>query len=108
MKRLLCTVIFLGLMLSPLMAHNVSVKVFEEVPTIVVDVKENNFDIKVMYAFVKLYQEYENFDLGQIVIRLQDKDDQNIKVLVRKSDLEKLVNRDVDYTKFIKEYAKFI
>ena len=108
MKKILYTVLVLTVLVSGAFAKNYSMKVYEEVPTVFVEVKDNNFDIRVMYGFVKLYQENKNFDLGQVIVKVADTKSENIKVIVRKDDLEKLVNRDVDYNQFIKEYAKFI
>lgn len=88
--------------------NDVKARVYEEVPTIVVEQNDQNLDIRVMYGFVRLYQENKNFNLGQVIVKIDDDKTEDVKVLVTKKDLEKLVNRDVDYNNFIKNYAKFI
>ncbi|NPE28338.1 hypothetical protein HNV12_10280 [Methanococcoides sp. SA1] len=108
MKKLLYTVLVTILISTAAFGNNVAVNVYEEVPTVLVDAKEENLDTRIMYAFVKLYQENNNFDLGQVIVKLDNEDAEDVKVLVRKSDLEKLVNRDVEYKTFIKEFAKFM
>ena len=108
MKKLLYTALVTILIVTASFGNNVAVNVNEEIPTVLVDAKESNFDIRVMYAFVKLYQENKNFDLGQVIVKLENEDAEDLKVLVKKSDLEKLVNRDIEYKTFIKEFVKFM
>ncbi|MBN2279559.1 MAG: hypothetical protein JXQ65_03170 [Candidatus Marinimicrobia bacterium] len=108
MKKMIYLAFILFLLAASVFANTPAVKINQEVPTILIDTDKENFDIRVMYAFVKLYQINEKFDLGQVVIKINDENAEELKVLVRKCDLEKLANREIDYKTFIRDYAKFI
>eukprot|EP01156_Anaeramoeba_ignava_P017168 Anaeramoba_ignava/a647982_11.p1 GENE.a647982_11~~a647982_11.p1 ORF type:complete len:115 (-),score=19.20 a647982_11:30-374(-) len=87
---------------------DVKTRVFEEVPTVVVEKNGQNLDVRVMYGFVRLYQENKSFNFGQVIVKIDDENTEDVKVLVTKKDLEKFVNRDVEFSSFIREYVKFI
>ncbi len=106
MKKALFLIAIITIMTSVLIAGSVSVNVYEKVPTVLVKLENKDFDTRAMYAMIKLYQENQNFNLGQIIIKMNPSEE--VKVLVKKKDLEKLLNRDVEYTKFMKTYAIFI
>ena len=109
MKKLLVTTLIVTIILTTAIAENVEVTVYEKVPTVLVEGEKTNLDLRVMYGFIKLYQDNKSFNLGQVIVKIKDDNEiREVKVLVTKDDLEKFINRDVDYSKFIREYAKFI